>query len=141
MKRPQRFTRHKLREYKPATVKITDGAILDDSIVFVKPNDLVVSEGTRGKYAQVLEVGTVDRQYDWVNEGKPFKILSLTLRSLFQGSDQYGLVRRTTCRPYRTATGWQSIVRPINQAVVDEINRILPYNLQIDLSGKLSERT
>jgi hypothetical protein len=130
MKRPQRFTRHPLREYD---------TVLSAYTVHVQPNDLVVSEGTRGKYSQVLEVDSIERQYDWVDGGKPFRIPSLTLRPLFQGSDARGLFANTT-KTYRTATGWQAIVRPISQAVVDEINRILPYNLQIDLSGKLSEK-
>jgi hypothetical protein len=130
MKRPQRFTRHPLRDYD---------TVLGAYTVNVKPNDLVVSEGTRGIYSQVLEVDTIDRQYGWVDEGRPFKVLCLTLRPLFRGSDEHGLVALTN-KTYKSTTGWQAIVRPISQAIVDEINHILPYNLQLDLSGKLSER-
>jgi predicted RNA-binding protein YlqC (UPF0109 family) len=131
MKRPQRFTRHPIQ-------KITDIGMQWKIEVLVQPNDMVALVGTRGKYAQVLKTELI-RQKAWWDTSKTIQVLRLTLRPLFRGVQGDGLIAYTW-HPYTTSTGWQRIVKPISQEVVDEVNAILPYNLQINLEGKLSEK-
>lgn len=81
----------------------------------VKVGDIVVAEGTTGKYYEVLAIEPIpERELHHIN----FDML-LSIR--FIGKAGIEKLIRKRAKPFRTSTGWYSIVTPVNEAIAKEV--------------------
>ena len=81
----------------------------------VKVGDIVVAEGTSGKYYEVLAIEPIpERQFPHIN----FDML-LSIR--FVGKAGAEKLIRKRAKPFKTNTGWYSIVTPVNEGIAKEV--------------------